>query len=267
MLLSIISKCFPKDRSLKIFFTDKQGTFNSTQWKHLPLLSFIFSSDLQGSVWTWILNRNVVLNSRISTGNPVVLCPRPLGMRSGNFSEIPIFQATSNKTTCLYVGVGPWNFILSTHLKINFHSLMKLFYVSLTYLAVRHPSFWDSLAAQMVKNLPVGMSQDGGGIGRGDHFLSYKFIERTIEHWTNFTKRLLIASRGHQAPRKATHCLRREVGQNIKDKKGDKKARDGDPYREGSLNRGSFQSPGNPRAGGSEGSFQISEGNLTGRKN
>ena len=25
------------------------------------------------------------------------------------------------------------------------------------------------------------MSQDGGGIGRGDHFLSYKFIKRTIE--------------------------------------------------------------------------------------
>ena len=24
-------------------------------------------------------------------------------------------------------------------------------------------------------------SQDGGGIGRGDHFLSYKFIKRTIE--------------------------------------------------------------------------------------
>ena len=32
-----------------------------------------------------------------------------------------------------------------------------------------------------------GRSQDGGGIGRGDHFLSYKVIERTIEHRTNFT--------------------------------------------------------------------------------
>ena len=96
----------------------------------------------------------------------------------------------------------------------------------------------------------------------GDHFLPYKFIERT-----NFIKQLLIASRGHQAPRKATHCLRREVGKNIKDKKGDRRARDGDPSRERSLNRGSFQSPGNPRAGGSEGSFQIWEGNLTGRKN
>ena len=26
-----------------------------------------------------------------------------------------------------------------------------------------------------------GRSQDGRGIGRGDHFLSYKFIERTTE--------------------------------------------------------------------------------------
>ena len=76
-----------------------------------------------------------------------------------------------------------------------------------------------------------------------------------------------MASRGHQAPRKATHCFRREVGQNIKDKKGYKRARNGDPSWEGSLNRGSFQSPGNPHTAGSEGSFQISEGNLTGRKN
>ena len=95
-----------------------------------------------------------------------------------------------------------------------------------------------------------GRSPDGGGIGWWDHFLSYKFIERTIERWTNFTKQLLIASRVHQAPRKATHCLRREVGQNIQDKKGDKRARDGVPSQEGSLNRGSFQSPGNPRTGG-----------------
>ena len=29
-------------------------------------------------------------------------------------------------------------------------------------------------------------------------------------------------------PRKAAHCLRKEVGQNIKDKKRDKRVRDGD---------------------------------------
>ena len=111
-----------------------------------------------------------------------------------------------------------------------------------------------------------GRSQDGRGIGRGDHFLPYKFIER-IERWANFTKQLLIASRGHQVPRKGAHCLQKEVGQNIKDKKRDKRARDGDLSLEGSLIRGSFQTPGNPLTGGSGGSFWISEDNLTGKKN
>ena len=61
--------------------------------------------------------------------------------------------------------------------------------------------------------------EDGGGIGRGDHFLLHKFIKRTFEHSVNSTKQLLNAGRGHQAPRKVAHCLRKEVGQNIKDKK------------------------------------------------
>ena len=128
-----------------------------------------------------------------------------------------------------------------------------------------HGNYWALAHTWLKKTSRRG--RDGGGLGRGDHFFSYKFIGRKTERWTKFTKQLLIASREHQAPRKGAHCLRREVGQNIKDKKGDKRARDGDPSREGSLNRGSFQSPGNPRAGGSEGSFQISKGNLTGRKN
>ena len=63
--------------------------------------------------------------------------------------------------------------------------------------------------------LILGRSQDGRGIGWGDHFLPYKFIERTTERWANFTKQLLIASRGHQAPRKASHCLQREAGQRL----------------------------------------------------
>ena len=67
--------------------------------------------------------------------------------------------------------------------------------------------------------------------------------------------------------RKAAHCLQKEVGQNIKGKKRDKRARGGDPSREGSCNRGSFQIPGNPLTGRSGRSFQISVGNLTGKKN
>src|SRR5574341_1063409 len=41
----------------------------------------------------------------------------------------------------------------------------------------------------------------------------------------NSTEQLLNAGRGHQAPRKAAHCLRKEVGQNIKYKKRDKRGR------------------------------------------
>ena len=37
-----------------------------------------------------------------------------------------------------------------------------------------------------------------------------------------------MASRGHQALRKAAHRLRKEGRQNIKDKKRDKRVRDGD---------------------------------------
>ena len=32
-----------------------------------------------------------------------------------------------------------------------------------------------------LKIIEGGRNQDGGGLGRGDHFLSYKFIERKIE--------------------------------------------------------------------------------------
>ena len=142
------------------------------------------------------------------------------------------------------------------------------FFSKMTRYILKSQDQWTIQRVQVNQNRALwGRSQAGGGIGRGDNFLSYKFIQRTIERWTKFTKQLLIASSGHQAPRKAAHCLWREVGQNTKDKKGDKRARDGEPSREGSLNRGSFQSPGNPRTGGSEGSFQISEGNLTGRRN
>ena len=54
---------------------------------------------------------------------------------------------------------------------------------------------------------------------------------------------------------KAAHRLRKEVGQHKEDKKRDKRARDGDPSREGSHNRGSFQTPGNPLTDGCGGSF------------
>ena len=98
----------------------------------------------------------------------------------------------------------------------------------------------------------------------GDHFLPHKFIERAFEHQANSTKQLLNVGRGHQAPKKAAHCLQKDIGQNIKDKKRDKRVRDRDPTRGGSLR--SFQTPGDPLTGRCVGSFGISEGNITGRK-
>ena len=52
-------------------------------------------------------------------------------------------------------------------------------------------------------------SQDGGGVGRGEHFLPHKFIKRAFKRRVNFTKQLLNAGRGHQAPRKAAQLFKR----------------------------------------------------------
>ena len=70
-------------------------------------------------------------------------------------------------------------------------------------------------------------------------FFLISIIKRTFERWVNSTKQLLNTSRGHQEPRKATHCLRKEVGKNIKNKqkKRDKWGRDRAPFQEGSLKK------------------------------
>ena len=85
------------------------------------------------------------------------------------------------------------------------------------------------------RNIGVSNKPDWGGrsyVGRriewGDHFLPNKFIERSFECWANSTKQLLNIGGEHQPPRKAAHSLPKEVGQNIKDKKRDKRVRDRD---------------------------------------
>ena len=55
---------------------------------------------------------------------------------------------------------------------------------------------------------------------------------------SKFHKPLLNTGGGHQAPRKASHCLPKELRQNIKDKKRDKRVRDRDPSWGGSRERG-----------------------------
>ena len=56
---------------------------------------------------------------------------------------------------------------------------------------------------------PRGRSQDGRGVGRGEHFLPQKFIKRAFKRRVNSTKQLLNAGRGHQAPRKAIQLFER----------------------------------------------------------
>ena len=78
------------------------------------------------------------------------------------------------------------------------------------------------------------------------------------------------AGRGHQAPRKmkTQKLSSKEVGKNIKDKKRDKRGRDGDPSQEGSIKKErSIQTPGNTLTGESVVSLGTSEGNITRRKN
>ncbi|KAM9701559.1 cytochrome P450 2C18-like isoform 2-T2 [Dama dama] len=55
----------------------------------------------------------------------------------------------------------------------------------------RKSDYFMAFSAEITKK---GRSQDGRGVGRGDHFLSYKFIKRISERRANFTKQLLIAS-------------------------------------------------------------------------
>ena len=62
----------------------------------------------------------------------------------------------------------------------------------------------DLLEKEMVRR-----SQDGGGVGWGEHFLPHKFIKRAFKRRVNSTKQLLKAGRGHQAPRKATQLFKR----------------------------------------------------------
>ena len=67
----------------------------------------------------------------------------------------------------------------------------------------------------------------------------HKFIKKSLECWATSTKQLLNAGGGYQAPRKEAQSLQKEVGQNIKDKKGDKRVRDRDTlFWEGSCEGG-----------------------------
>ena len=102
------------------------------------------------------------------------------------------------------------------------------------------------------------------GIRQGDHFLPHKFIKRSIECWATSTKQLLNAGREHRAPRKPALSLRKEVGQNIKDIKRDKRVKECRPIPGRELwRRRSFQTPEHLLTSRSVWSFGNSEDNIT----
>jgi hypothetical protein len=80
-------------------------------------------------------------------------------------------------------------------------------------------------------------------------------------------KQLLNTGGEHQAPRKESHSLQKEVGQNITDKKRGKTVRDRDSPREGFMKEEKFPNSWKPSHLRICWEFGISEGNITGRKN
>ena len=83
--------------------------------------------------------------------------------------------------------------------------LEELGYTSIKIFSVQHV---DILIFKIfLRKSYLNASEDGGRIGRGDHFLPHKFVERTFEHQANSTEELLNAGRVHQTPQKAAHCL------------------------------------------------------------
>ena len=70
---------------------------------------------------------------------------------------------------------------------------------------------WSPLALDCLQNSSfLGRSQDGGGVGWGEHFLPHKFIKRAFKRRVNSTKQLLNAGRGHQAPKKQPNSSKGE---------------------------------------------------------
>ena len=84
-----------------------------------------------------------------------------------------------------------------------------------------------------------------------------KFHKTTSECWQRTS-----------GTQKSSPLSSKKVGINIKDKKRDKRGRDGDPSWEGSLKEErSFQTPGNTLTGEFAASLGTTEGNITRRKN
>ena len=101
----------------------------------------------------------------------------------------------------LFAGFNPINCCDPVIWHVNGYQWANLYY----YLLHMNNILWCLNAKKGV----MGRRQDGGGVGRGEHFLPHKFSKRAFKRRVNSTKQLLNAGRGHQAPRKATQLFER----------------------------------------------------------
>ena len=115
----------------------------------------------------------------------------------------------------------------------------KAFYPS--YLCWLIYFMWDSSTFLKVKRIRKVILQ--GAVLRwwrnrtGRPLSPSQIHQKNFQHWVNSTKQLLNAGRGHQTPRKADHCLQKQVGKNTKDEKRNKRGREGAPSRGGSFKK------------------------------
>ena len=103
-----------------------------------------------------------------------------------NSTEAP--QAPDSCKQCTYVGKIPFSPTLLLSIRMTRRKLNSCF----NYIFIK-----------------MEIIEDGGGVGRGEHFLPHKFIKRAFKRRVNSTKQLLNAGRGHQAHRKAAQLFER----------------------------------------------------------
>ena len=94
----------------------------------------------------------------------------------------------------------------------------------------------------MLKSRDIGeRSQDGGGVGRGEHFLPHKFIKRAFKLSSKFHKTTSECRQRTSGTQKSDPTLRKEVGKKYKrQKKKTKEGGTGFRPRKGVLKREKF---------------------------
>ena len=159
------------------------------------------------------------------------------------FKEIPGLISFRMDWLDLLAVQGTLKSLLQHHISkasILWHSAFFIFQLSHPYMttgktiALTRQTFVDkviSLLLNMLSRVVLRRRRNRTGTPLSPSQIHWKNI------WTlrKFHKTHLYAGRRHQAPRKAAHSLWKEVRENIKDKKRDKRGRDGDPSQEGSL--------------------------------